>query len=696
MGSRLRKVLMTTVLAAIAGGIADAQTTYGGSSTPQLITTPQTAYRQPVSDSDIAYLKTALTAARAGDGDRVRLSMDAIQDPLTRKIALWALADGAPDSLSFFEADAARRDLAGWPRSARRQTSAEEKLETSGLDPARIVAWFGGSPPETARGAIALATALNATGQPAQATALVREWWTTRVFEADDQRAMRARFAAVITADDDVRRADMMLYGQQGPATREMVALLPPDLQAVANARMALRANSASANALVAALSADQRRDPGLIFEQAAYFRRRGLDSVARGLTGGFAPPPTPEVAAKVWPERRAIVVAGIQNADYRAAYNAANNAGMTEGPDAAEAEFYAGWIALTKLKDPESAARHFAILAGAGTSPITRGRAYYWQGRAAEAMGDMANAAVFYQQGSEYITSFYGQLCAEKAGITRIDIGKDPDITPADRARFEGREPVRAARILAEAGLKDQFRAFVLAIDDTLPTAAEEALLVDLARGYGDVDLAMRAARTAAQRGFTLPERGYPMIMAPNVPGGAEPAFVFSITRQESNFDPRARSAPGARGLMQLMPATGATTARALGEPYNVDRLYEGDFNLRLGARYLGDMISNFSGSYIMAAAAYNAGPGRPTQWSATCGDPRGSGTDPLDYIECIPFVETRNYVMRTLETTQVYRARMNGGSAPLTLSADLKRGSWMGYQPSPGVVAPGSDATR
>lgn len=696
MGSRLRKVLLTSVLAAVAGGIADAQTTYGSSSAPQLITTPQVAYRQPVSDTDAAYLKTALTAAKAGDGDRVRLSMDAISDPLTRKIALWALADGAPDSLSFFEADSARRDLAGWPRSAKRQMSAEEKLETSGLDPARIVAWFGGSPPETARGAVALATALNATGQQAQAAALVRDWWRNRLFEVDDQRAMRGRFAAVITADDDIRRTDMLLYGQQGPAARDMVALLPADLRAVAEARMALRGNLASANGMVAVLSADQRKDPGLIFEQAAYFRRRGLDGLARGLTGGFAPPPTPEVAAKAWPERRAIVVAGLQNADYRAAYNAANDAGMAVGPDAAEAEFYAGWIALTKLKQPETAAAHFAILAGAGTSPITKGRGFYWQGRAAEAGGDPATAAVYYQQGSQYITSFYGQLCAEKAGITRIEIGKDPDITPADRARFEGREPIRAARILAEAGLKDQFRAFVLAIDDTLPTAGEEALLVDLAKGYGDVDLAMRAVRTAAQRGFSLPERGYPMILAPNVPGGAEPAFVFSITRQESNFDPRARSAPGARGLMQLMPATGATTARVLGEPYSVDRLYEGDFNLKLGARYLGDMISTFSGSYIMAAAAYNAGPGRPPQWATICGDPRGSGTDPLDYIECIPFVETRNYVMRTLETTQVYRARLNGGSAPLMLSADLKRGSWMGYQPSPGVVAPSQSPSR
>jgi hypothetical protein len=219
-----------------------------------------------------------------------------------------------------------------------------------------------------------------------------------------------------------------------------------------------------------------------------------------------------------------------------------------------------------------------------------------------------------------------------------------------------------------------------VLFIDDQLPSAEEEALLVDLARSYGDPDLAMRAVRTAAQRGFTLPERGYPLLdhlFTPG-PGAAETAFVYSISRQESNFDPNARSAPGARGMMQLMPATAAIVARQLGESHSVDRLSDPFYNMRLGSTYLGSMVSNFSGSYIMAAAAYNAGPGRPAQWVNLCGDPRGATTDPLDFIECIPFSETRNYVMRTIETTMVYRARLNGGVAPLTLSSDLKRGGY------------------
>ena len=192
-----------------------------------------------------------------------------------------------------------------------------------------------------------------------------------------------------------------------------------------------------------------------------------------------------------------------------------------------------------------------------------------------------------------------------------------------------------------------------------------------------------MRAARTAAQRGFVLPERGYPLVTPPAVATSAEPAFSLSIARQESNFFPGARSNVGARGMMQLMPATARLTARKMGEPFVESRLNEAEYNMRLGATYLGDMIDNFSGSYAMAAAAYNAGPGRPRDWVSFCGDPRAGGADPLDFIECIPFSETRNYVMRTLETTMVYRARLNGGTAPLTLSQDLKRGGYV-YAPS------------
>jgi soluble lytic murein transglycosylase len=626
-------------------------------------------------EGDGQALAMALTAAKAGDGAQVRTALSGINDPLARKIAVWALADGAPGAMSFFEADSARRDLSGWPRAEGRQAAAERLLETSNLTAAKVVDWFGGAEPTTAEGAMALAAALKATGREADAKALIQRWWRTKLFELEPQAAMRSRFGGYIGLDDNRARADLLMWGPQGPAAQELILTLTGPDKALAEARMALRSGTSDAGAKVALLTDEQRRHPGVVWEQALYFYKRGMASQAWALSAGITAPPSEDAAARAWPDKRRMIVTAMQGGQYRAAYNLARDCGLATGADAAEAEFYAGWLALTRLNDARVAEGHFARLAGAGVSPITQGRALYWQGRTAEALGKTAEAQAFYRQGARHITVFYGQLAAEKAGISTLTLGKDPQIGEADRSRFEGRELVRAARLLQGFGLKDAFRTFVLAIDDVLPTAAESALLVDLARSAGDPDLGMRAVRTAAQRGFILPERGYPILPAPQVPGAAEPAFVLSITRQESNFDPRAQSGARAMGMMQLLDGTGRDTARLLGETYATDRLFDADFNMKLGARYLGDMAGTFSGSYVMAAAGYNAGPGRPGQWVATCGDPRRG--DPLNYIECIPFSETRNYVMRTLETMQVYRARLNGGVTPLTLSADLRRGA-------------------
>jgi soluble lytic murein transglycosylase len=217
--------------------------------------------------------------------------------------------------------------------------------------------------------------------------------------------------------------------------------------------------------------------------------------------------------------------------------------------------------------------------------------------------------------------------------------------------------------------------------------------MLVDLVRGYGDQDTSMKVVRAAAQRGFILPDRGYPVRTPPEVSNAPEPALVLSITRQESGFDPLVRSGVGARGMMQLMPATAAATARRMGVPYAPSMLDEPDYNMRLGSTYLGSLISTFGGSYVMAVAGYNAGPGRSTQWAGFCGDPRSATVDPIDYIECIPFSETRNYVMRVMEAVAVYRAKARGGSTPLTLTDDLRRGI---YTPrAPQVSTPAAPPT-
>ena len=433
----------------------------------------------------------------------------------------------------------------------------------------------------------------------------------------------------------------MLLYGPQGPeAARDPMVDLPCSgrpAELLAQARMAVRSGS-GADSLIAALPSNLQNAPGLVYERVVYARDRDRAQEAQALAA-YLPDKIPfdGVGERLW-HHGAYVSDALKAGDIMGAYTIAAHTGLTSGGDAADAEFYAGWLAFSRLKDPKRADIHFAKLQAIGQSPLTQSRALYWRGRAAEAQGDAMDAQLFYGQAARYYTTFYGQLAAMKTGQTVLTLDRDPEITAADRARFEGREVVRATRDMAEIGAKDSFQSFVAALSETLPTGQEEALLVDLARGYGDQNIAMKAVRNAAKRGFILPERGYPIRTPPSVAGAPEKPFILGITRQESSFDPRARSAPGARGMMQLMPGTASVLARRLGMPYSPNQLDDPDYNMQLGSAYLGQLVDQFSGSYVMASAAYNAGPGRPTQWSAACGDPRSSSSDPLDFIECIP----------------------------------------------------------
>ncbi len=659
------------------GGLAIAQDLTGDSPAP--------AEAAAVQDNPGA-VGAAFAAARSGDGSRLQAMLNQSADPLARKVALWALSDSAPEYLTWEQAEAARVELADWPHAAHRQIAAEKLIDRSRLDPDRLIAWFGKTTPLTPQGATALANALLSRSQADAAALTVRRAWRTLPFDQTTQAGMLARFADILTPSDHVARVDMLLYGAQGTAVQDLVRLLPPDQQALAQARMAVRRGDPLAASLIASLPTADQTSPGLIYERVLSLRDRGDITGALALVP-YLPPVIPDehAAQKLW-KHGALMSGALQTGDIGLAYQVAARSGLQSGPDAAEAQFYAGWIALSRMRDPRLADHHFERLAETGPSPLTQSRALYWRGRAAEAEGDPVAAQIFYEQASQYYTTFYGQLAAAKGGKTELVIGHDPELTPEMRSRFEGRDLVRATRLLVRMGAAETMRSFVIGLSESLPTAADEAMLVDIIRGYGEQELSMRVVRNAARRGIILPERGYPVLPAPTGADMAEAPLVLSVTRQESSFAPNARSGAGARGMMQLMPATAQSVARRAGLGWG--RLEDPDFNMRVGSTYLGHLVSQFSGSYLMAAAAYNAGPSRPIQWVNVCGDPRGSTTDPLDFIECIPFSETRDYVMRVLEATQVYRARLNGGAAPMNLAIDLKRGGY-GFKPL-GVAQP------
>jgi soluble lytic murein transglycosylase len=604
----------------------------------------------------------------------MRRAIAEVSHPTARKLLEYLAADNMGNRMTFAEVDRARRDLAAWPHAANRQMWAERGLENSGLSPQQIADWFKVEP-ATPQGAMALAAAYQQLGRTDDLKALVTHFWRDKTFDAEVQNQFLARFGSLLTTEDHIRRADTLLYQPKTKALEDMLALIPDDWKKVAEARIALRAEARNADELYAQVPAEHLHDPGLAVARARWLYDRDRGQEALPLIADFPKDPPEDASSGFWLLRRQLVNVAVKAGDYATAHKAVDAHGLKPGPDAADAEFLGGWLALTKLHNPEDAEEHFARLEVIGASPITISRALYWRGRAMEALGDPIAAQTYYGQGAKYYTTFYGQLAAAKAGMKQIDLGKDPVPTAEDRAKFEANELVTAASLLHRAGAHDLYRSMLVAADEGLPRVVDIAQLIDMAEDTGEGDLTMRLARLAAQRGLVLPERGYPVREAPES-SPIEAALTLGIIRQESGFDAKIRSSVGARGMMQLMPSTAKVLAKRAHVRFREKMLDDAEYNMKLGTSYLGGLVNEFDGSYIMAAAAYNAGPNRPSQWMASCGDPRSGAVDPVDYIECIPIGETRNYVMRVLENVEVYRARLNGGRAPLTLVADLRRG--------------------
>lgn len=647
-----------------------------------------------LNDQDTALFRQGLAAARNRDVNGARNAAAQISDPVARKLVEWALLDTSGEQLPYSDLAVAQTSFAGWPRAESRRIAAERALDLASPGAEAVMNLFSAAPPVTVQGAIALADAMEQRGRRNEARALITDWWRTKSFDDAAQTRILNRWGSDLTQADHEARLNMLLLGPHGPATRSMVSRVSSDRQTIANAVMALR-TAYSPDAIVAGLSPSQAMDPAVVLERVRILRSQNRQSEAFPLLSALpAAPSHAEGQNTLWSERRNYFLDALQQRNWQAAYDAMSGHGFPSGDRKVDAEFFAGWVALVKLNDPALATRHFEALRQTSSTPITQGRALYWLGRAAEAQGATPAAVQYYQAGSRHIQTFYGQLAAEKSGMTTITLPGDPVPSGADIAAFEDNQIVRAMRILGETGETSLFRVFAYQLDDDLPNGAQLALLMDMSRNYGEGFTAMMVGRAASQRGFLMPERQYPIRIPPQVGGAAPLEFTLAITRQESSFDPRARSGADARGMMQFLPSTGGAVARQLGMPFSADRLWDPDFNMTLGSYHLGDLTRNFGGSMLLTTVGYNAGPARPPQWIARCGDPRAGGVDPVDFIECAPFTETRNYMMRVMENMQVYRARMNGGSAPLTLSEDLRRGAPAGPAPYT-AYAPETDST-
>lgn len=631
-----------------------------------------------LSPASAASLADTIKLVDSGQVGRAMTIASQMSDPASRHMIEWLVAQSGSPDVSVQLITRIAGELPDWPGQALMRRRAEQALQRMNADPQEIIAVFAKTSPGSDEGLILLAGALMATGRTNDAAALIRPRWRKDSFSAANEAAILSQFGKLLTPADHKARMDKFFYDDDAAEGLAISKNLDRDMQALAQARAAVINKSANAGQLLARVPARLHRDPGYIYSSAQYLRRqeRYKEAAAMILTAPRDPAALVDPDAW-WVERRMISREMLDIGDPRTAYRIVTMHGGESSPNQADAEFHAGWYALRFLNDPATARKHFEAIEAASSMPLSQSRAQYWLGRSAEALGDRNGAIAQYRLAAAYSTTLYGQLAAAKLGIKQISLKGPGTPGAATRRTFDSREMVQAIRYFSAAGYPDRARAFYMQLAEQLSDPAEVALLAEMAERSGDHQLALQIGKKAYLRGLPVDTLAFPVAAIPRSmkTNAVERSVVFAVARQESAFNPGAVSAAGARGLLQLMPATAKMVAKSAGVPYSLQRLTsDPGYNAQLGAVHLGDLVDDFNGSYIMTFAAYNAGKSRVMQWVAQYGDPRDPHVDAVDWIERIPFSETRNYVQRCTENLQVYRARL--GEPALVIDRDLHRG--------------------
>jgi soluble lytic murein transglycosylase len=630
------------------------------------------------SKADTDALENVIELIRKHKPDEATQLEATISDPVARKLAEWIILRSDNNNATVERYRAFVSANPSWPSQTFLRRRLEAALWDDHREDAVVWSWFESESPLSAKGRIALARAMLARGDKTNAERLVREAWRNDPMSEDTESAALDQFGALLTPGDHKARMDLLLYGSEHEAAMRAAKRLGAGYVALAKARIASYKKASNTRALLEAVPHELHGDPGYIFSKIQLLRREEKFAEAAALMLG-----APKDPARLynldewWTERRLLARKMIDTGENRTAYLIARDAALpTRDIYKTEQEFTAGWIALRFLTDPALATQHFAKIGIGSVNPTTLARAGYWQGRAAEALGRSQEARAAYTAAAEQSTSYYGQLARAKLGMPQLALN-DP---PAARSRgVERLEIVRAVQLLFDLDERD---IAVPIFADMGENGDPDAMvgLGELASRDGYARGMLLVGKAALNRGLPFDFYGYPVTGIPPyraIGPEVERSVIFSIARQESAFNPGDVSPAQAYGLMQVTPDAGRYVCKRAGVSFDLTRMKTDPvYNVALGAAELGGLLEDYRGSYIMTFAAYNAGRGSVKKWIDRYGDPRDPKVDAVDWVELIPFSETRNYVQRIMENLQVYRARFGGGTR-LQIEADLHRGA-------------------
>ncbi|MCY4541985.1 MAG: lytic transglycosylase domain-containing protein [Rhodobacteraceae bacterium] len=649
--------------------------------------------------------ETALDHAAAGRWTQAYAAAREVGDPAATVVVDWLRLRAGVDSHAPYAQFLQKHS--DWPGLKILRRAGEPTLADA--RPAEIVEYFQVQPPQTGHGALALASALKALGKPNQARRTIIDAWQSLPFDNEATREALKLYGDLLRPHH-VNRLDVMLWNDWLSPAGNFLSHVGPAQRALAETRIALRQNRNGVDAKISSLPKAQLADPGLNHDRVLWRLSRGMDHQAAGLVNAFSESPAKLGRPEHWAKTRLRLGYGLMlSGDYRLAYQVASSHHLKSSGsldsfnwlsdadvesrqrklrrDYLDLEWLAGFLALRKLNRTELAVAHFQNFMDevvspsyehAGHSPVTRGRAGYWLGRALAASGKSERARAAYAFGAKYQISFYGQLSAERIGA-KVDprlVGGQPWAGKSN-GELEEELVVRAALLYSSIGQHPHSAWFLAHRAETLDRMGIMQL-AEMARRHGLEFEAVKIAKQGATQGDVVVDYLFPLTSIASQDFAIPTALVISVARQETEFRDTARSTQGAVGLLQLLPSTAQPIVRKLGLSGSTRQiLMDPTNNARIGALYLLENVDEFGGSIPLAVAAYNAGPGRVKGWLNTIGDPRIDEKDIIDWIELIPFSETRNYTMRVLESTVVYRMRLSGRTQQINLSRMLESGS-------------------
>jgi soluble lytic murein transglycosylase len=621
----------------------------------------------------------AFAAVEAGRWEAARTLLARGDHPVANKLFRWLELQLPRSGIAFEDIVQFVDQNPDWPALETISRRAEEALLDRPGNNTLVLAWFGTRAPLTPDGAMRYADALSAAGERERALRVVREHWVSGTFNEAQHKRWLERYRGMLEPQHHAAKLDRLVWDGKAEEARRVFPLVPPERRTLADARLRIRAGG-NAEAQAKRVPESLAGDPGLIYDRVRAFRRANREAAARAAMRNL---PRDLGRPEIWWSERAVLARrSIAAGDAADAYRLARDHRMSpsHGANFLEAEFLAGWVALRRLNDPKSAQAHFERVHEAARFPVSRARGAYWIGRALEAQNQTAAANDWYDRAAAFHTTYYGQLGAARSKSPARPAWPAPILATAeDRQAFARNEVAIAARILLETREKpERVRPFLVRLANVARTPGQHALVAEFAHQLGRNDLAVVVSKRSAQTaGVQLHDLGWPVVpMAGERP---ERALTYAIIRQESQFEPDVVSSAGARGLMQLMPATARAVAKAENTlaGHTDAKLFEPAYNIRLGRSYLASLVDDFGGSYVLAIASYNAGPGRAREWMRSFGDPRQPNVDVVDWIEMIPFEETRGYVQRVMENLQVYRRNIAPTQTAFDIERDLRRRS-------------------